>query len=141
MKYLLCFFSGFFLFACTTANVNKSNKSEVNITSLEWRLVSIASGNGLLTTENAKANSTLKVESDGKIHGQGGCNRFSGEAKIDGAKIKFEKVVSTKMACLDATIETAFFKALNDADSFVVESGDLKLKKGNDVIATFSSFR
>lgn len=141
MKYLICFFSGFFLFACTTANVNKSNKSEVNITSLEWRLVSVMSGSALLGAGNADVNSTLKVESDGRVHGNGGCNRFSGEAKIDGAKIKFEKVVATRMACLDSTIETALFKALNEVDSFVIESGDLMLKKGDDVIATFSSFR
>jgi heat shock protein HslJ len=141
MKYLICLFSGFFLFACTSANVNKSDKSEVNITSLEWRLVSVTSDSGLLTTENAKIHSTLKVESDGKIHGQGGCNRFSGEAKIEGSKIKFDRVVSTKMACLNMSIETAFLKALNETVSYVIEAGDLKLKKGNEVLATFTPFR
>jgi heat shock protein HslJ len=141
MKYLVYLFSGFFLFACTSANVNKSNKSEVSITSLEWRLASVGSENGLLTTENVKTQSTLKVETDGKVYGQGGCNRFSGEAKITGSKIKFDKIVSTKMACLNMSIETAFLKALNEADSYVIEAGNLKLKKGNEVLATLSTFK
>jgi heat shock protein HslJ len=141
MKYLVYLFSGFFLFACASANVNKSDTLGVNITSLEWRLVSVASENGLLTTENAKNHSTLKVEPNGKIHGQGGCNRFTGEAKIEGSKITFDKVVSTQMACLNMSIETAFLKALNDTGSYVIEAGDLKLKKGDEVLATFSPFK
>jgi heat shock protein HslJ len=44
------------------------------------------------------------------------------------------------MACLDMKIETAFLDALKNSDSFVVESGNLKLKKDGKVIATFAKF-
>jgi heat shock protein HslJ len=114
--------------------------SKSEITSSEWKLVSVVSGDDLLTTENVKKQSTLKIESGGAVHGQGGCNTFSGEAVIDGATIKFGKLAVTQMACLDMKIETAFLDALKGSNSFVIESGNLKLKKDGKVIATFAKF-
>ncbi|MDR2383715.1 MAG: META domain-containing protein [Prevotellaceae bacterium] len=134
MRYLIWIFCGFAMFvACG------GGKSEV--TSSEWRLVSVVAGDDLLTTENLKKQSTLKIETDGAVHGQGGCNSFSGLAVISGATIKFDKLVVTQMACLDMKIETAFLDALKDSDSFAVESGNLKLKKDGKVIATFSAIK
>ncbi|MDR0726313.1 MAG: META domain-containing protein [Prevotellaceae bacterium] len=132
MRYLICIFCGFALFvACG------GGKSE--ITSSEWKLVSVVSGNDLLTTENVKKQSTLKIEANGSVHGQGGCNTFLGVAVISGTTIQFDKIVVTQMACFDMKIETAFLDALKDSNSFVVESGNLKLKKDGKVIATFSA--
>jgi heat shock protein HslJ len=129
MKHLVSILCGLaMLVAC-------SAKPEIR--SLEWRLVSVVSGDDLLTTENVKKQSTLTIDADGKAHGQGGCNTFIGVATIDGAKIKFDKLVATQMACLDMAVETAFLKALNDANSFAVESGNLTLKKDGKTIATF----
>lgn len=128
--------------ACTTAKVGEKNAgSNLNvstITSIDWKLVSVISGNDLLSAENAKKQTTLKIEAESKVHGQGGCNTFSGEATIKGTTIKFDKLVVTQMACFDMKIETAFLDALRNTDSFVVESGNLKLKKDGKVIATFS---
>jgi heat shock protein HslJ len=144
MKYLIYFFLGFTVFAtsCITTNISSKNvdaKSDnhsetIEITSKEWRLVSVDS----LTTENVKRQTTLKIETDGKVHGQGGCNNFSGVAIINGANIKFDKLVTTLSACLDMKIETTFLKALEETDSYIIESKLLKLKKGNTVIATLT---
>jgi heat shock protein HslJ len=123
------------MFAACTAT--KSGDKSV-VTASEWKLVSVVSANGLLTTENVQKQSTLKIETGGKIHGQGGCNTFSGVSTINGTSIKFDKIAVTQMACFDMKIETAFLDALKNADSFVIESGNLKLKKGDEVIATFS---
>ncbi|MDR1897931.1 MAG: META domain-containing protein [Prevotellaceae bacterium] len=141
MKCLIYSFLGFLIFqACSTANP-AANKSETDITSLEWRLVSINSENGLLTTDKAKNPSTLKLSGDGTVHGQGGCNNFNGVAKISKNNIKFGNIAITNKACLDMTIESAYMKILSEVDSYSIESGDLKLKKGNTVLATFSTFR
>jgi heat shock protein HslJ len=131
--------------ACTATKVGDKNadakSNDKSVTASEWRLVSVVSANGLLTTENVQKQSTFKIETDGKVHGHGGCNTFSGVSAINGTSIKFDKLAVTQMACFDMKIETAFLDALRDADSFIIESGNLKLKKGDKVIATFSTFR
>jgi heat shock protein HslJ len=130
--------------ACTSAkNAGQydSRSGATEISSLEWRLVSVVSETGLLTTEKAVKHTTMKIEADGKVHGNGGCNTYSGISTVKGTGIKFDKIAVTQMACFDMKIETAFFAALEKTDSFVLESGDLKLKKGDSVLATFSTFR
>jgi heat shock protein HslJ len=134
--------------ACTSAKVGNTDaggsdaKPEpVGITSLEWRLVSVVSETGTLNAEKAAKHTTMKIEADGKVYGNGGCNTYSGTATVSGTGIKFDKILVTQMACFDMKIETAFFAALENADSFTVESGDLKLKKGDMLLATFSTFR
>jgi heat shock protein HslJ len=149
-KYLMSVVCIFAMFAaCTTTKVgdtsadakSKTKPETSGITTLEWRLVSVVAGNGLLTTENVQKQSTLKIEADGRVHGHAGCNSFSGESTINGTTIEFDELMVTQMACLDMKIETAFLDALKNSDSFVIESGELKLKRNGEVIATFSTFR
>jgi heat shock protein HslJ len=125
--------------ACTVSKVKSVSQS--GITDIEWTLVATVSGNDLLTTENVKKQTTLKIETGGKVYGNGGCNDYSGVSTVSGQNIKFDKLVVTQKACFDVKIETAFFDALRDADSFAVESGNLKLKKGDKVVATFSTLK
>jgi heat shock protein HslJ len=129
------------LVACTSTKNVGNNSEPAGIASVEWRLVSVVSETGILTVENAVKHAVMKIEADGKVHGDGGCNLFSGISVIKGTNIKFDKILVTQKACFDMKIETAFFAVLGDADSFAVESGDLKLKKGDAVLATFSTFR
>jgi putative lipoprotein len=129
------------LMACTSIKNAGGNSEIVRITSVEWRLVSVISETGILNAENAGKHTVMKIEADGKVHGDGGCNLFAGISIIKGANIKFDKILATQKACFDMKIETAFFAVLGDVDSFVIESGDLKLKKGDNVLATFSTLR
>ena len=57
---------------------------------------------------------TLQVSGDGAVSGFGGCNRYFGEAEIDGDKIRFGALGSTPMACPEAIMdqENRFFAAL-----------------------------
>ena len=57
---------------------------------------------------------TLQVSSGGGVSGFGGCNRYFGEAEIDGDKIRFGALGSTRMACPEAIMdqESRFFAAL-----------------------------
>jgi heat shock protein HslJ len=149
IKYLACIFClTAMLAACTSAKVGSVNvagtdgaSETVGITSLEWRLVSVVSETGILTTQNAVKHTTMKIEADGKVHGNGGCNTYSGTVSVSGTGIKFGKIAVTQMACFDMKIETAFFAALDNVTSFVLESGTLKLKKDDTVLAIFSTFR
>lgn len=57
---------------------------------------------------------TLQIANDGGVSGFGGCNRYFGDAEIDGDQIRFGALGSTRMACPEAVMdqESRFFAAL-----------------------------
>lgn len=69
----------------------------------------------------------LTIEADGKISGNGGCNGFAGQAKIDGDKITIGDVAATMMACEQPLmdIEGRYFEAFRKVAAFRIENGQL----------------
>lgn len=57
---------------------------------------------------------TLEVSGGGEVTGTGGCNNYFGEADIDGDRIRFGALGSTRMACPEAVMdqESRYFAAL-----------------------------
>ena len=57
---------------------------------------------------------TLRVSGGGEVTGTGGCNSYFGSADIDGDRIRFGALGSTRMACPEAIMdqESRFFAAL-----------------------------
>lgn len=87
---------------------------------------------------------TLEIAADGKVSGNGGCNRFSGSATIDGDKITFGDVASTMMACTEAAMdqEMKFHAALSAARTFRIDAEQKKLflsDEAGKVVAQFSA--
>lgn len=72
---------------------------------------------------------TLDIAADGAVSGSGGCNRFSGSAKIAGDSIVFGDLAATMMACTDAAMnqEHKFHAALGAARSFSIDAERRKL--------------
>lgn len=58
----------------------------------------------------------IDIAADGRVTGNGGCNRISGKATVTGAHISFGPMISTKMACAPAIMdqESKFLVALGD---------------------------
>ena len=59
-----------------------------------------------------------------RISGDAGCNRFSGGFEIDGAAMKFSRLISTKRACVDAErqrLESDFLRLLETITRFEVQ--------------------
>jgi heat shock protein HslJ len=130
-------------FSVTTTE-SSSGATSTDLTSMEWRLVSVNVDDKPMTTESLKTPATLKINPDGQFSGQGGCNNFFGKATIKGSKIGFGNAGITKKMCFDNTVmalETAYMKALNEADSYEIKLKNLILKKGNNTIATFLSIQ
>ena len=71
---------------------------------------------------------TLEFAEEGRVAGSGGCNRYFGSVAIDGDRITFSEIGSTRMACEPAIMgqEDRFFAALGEAARFE-KSGDSKL--------------
>ena len=87
---------------------------------------------------------TLEIVADGKVSGNGGCNRFSGSATIDGDKISFGDLASTMMACTEAAMdqEMKLHAALAAARTFRIDAGQKKLflsDAAGKVVAQFAA--
>lgn len=57
---------------------------------------------------------TLVLGADGAVSGSGGCNSYSGKAKLSGASLRFGGLSSSRMACAPAVMaqEQKFLLAL-----------------------------
>ncbi|MDO9095808.1 MAG: META domain-containing protein [Rubrivivax sp.] len=72
---------------------------------------------------------SLKLELQAsRFSGQANCNRISGSFTLDGNKLSFGSVMSTRRACYpDDGSEERFLKAVSEVRSWRVEGGQLLL--------------
>lgn len=72
---------------------------------------------------------TLDLSPDGRASGFGGCNGFRGQAHIDGAKLSFGPLASTRKACTPAVMnqEHKFYQALEATAGWRMEQTKLLL--------------
>jgi heat shock protein HslJ len=101
-----------------------------------WQLDSLATGTDAVSSPVAGSNVFLELKDDGSAGGSGGCNTFHAGYETEDDAIRFDPIASTKMACdphLNAQ-EAAFFAALEQAATFVIEGDVLTL---NDADGAF----
>lgn len=91
----------------------------------KWKLQSI---NGNKLDEGIKAPwIEIKLE-DNHFFGFGGCNSLNGEVELTGDSLKFGRIISTKMACLNHNIENEFLWIFrNQSWAFQIADSTLKL--------------
>ncbi|MEP0546962.1 MAG: META domain-containing protein [Rhodothermales bacterium] len=100
-----------------------------------WQLVTLG-------TDAAGAEATLTFDSDGRVFGTTGCNRYFGTYELaPSGALALSNVGSTRMACPPAemTQETRFLDALNGAERVVVEGDRLMLTASGGPQLTFQS--
>jgi heat shock protein HslJ len=83
---------------------------------------------------------TLTLE-EGQASGFGGCNTFGGGYEVDGESISIGPLAATLMACEEPKMaaEAAYMPALEAADAWAVEDGELVLSSGGDETLRFST--
>lgn len=78
---------------------------------------------------------SLAFDATGKVSGSATCNRFSGQARIEGEKLTFGPMAVTRMACAGEGLnaqEAAFLKALEGAERAVIAAdGSLEVYGAN----------
>ena len=74
---------------------------------------------------------TLDLTEQGRIAGQGPCNRYSGENQAALPALRVAALISTKMACPDLTLETVYFTALTAATAATLGKDDLLVVTGD----------
>ncbi|PKW08668.1 Heat shock protein HslJ [Streptomyces sp. 1222.5] len=83
--------------ACGTGKAESGAVSvQQPVTGIDWRVDSLTVGD---TTRHAPASARLRVEENGKAAGNLGCNQFSARATLDGDRITFGDLRTTRMAC------------------------------------------
>jgi putative lipoprotein len=108
------------------------------LTGTTWRLQSIG-GEAVLD----RAPATLVIQ-EGKVSGRGSCNSFFGPVTIEGEKISFGPLGSTRMACAEAVSnqEAKYLEALQAAERFTVEGSTLSIhSRGMEAPLRFVSSR
>jgi copper homeostasis protein (lipoprotein) len=100
------------------------------ITEKYWKLIELMGEKVSVNTgKNNEAHFILQTASN-RVVGDGGCNSFSGTYQLsDGYRIRFSKMVSTKMACLNMEIENEFLKVFESADNYTLKGDTLSLNK------------
>jgi heat shock protein HslJ len=92
-----------------------------------WRVVAI---NG--ETPAAGSEPSLDFSVDGRVSGNGSCNRFAGEAAISTNEIAFSRAVSTRMACDPdrLTQEATLLRIIEGVVQWRLEDGDVLTLRG-----------
>lgn len=104
----------------------------------QWKLVRLA---GTPVTTASKAYLELNAEQT-RFSGNAGCNRMFGAVTVQGRRIDFSNVGTTRMACADPrvrNVETAFVRALENVDRFRRSRGSLELYDRNRLVAQLTA--
>ncbi len=98
--------------------------AEKSLAKTAWRLESLG---GAPVLDQVEA--TLSFPETGKVSGLGSCNQFFGSVKIEGEKISFGPLGSTRKACPEpiSNQEASYLQALQAAERFTLEGATLSI--------------
>ena len=75
-----------------------------------------------------EAKATIALTEDGNVQGYGGCNRFFGGYRLEGERISFSAIASTRRYCEETmAVEDALFMALGKVTRLKVSADGLTL--------------
>lgn len=126
------------LLFCLTLAVAACNSSKnmVKLADVKWNLETL-DGKKLELKDSASEVFIQFDEVEKRASGRAGCNRFFGNYEMNGDKLKFSPMGATRMACPDMEIESAFFKMLENVDSFSIKDKHLSFLQNGNVVAGF----
>ncbi len=145
MKYILFFVLSATLINCNSPKGVKDASASVQdiasdpvpvtpaaeLSGTYWKLTELR-GQGIVVDTAAMSREPHMIlhASDSTVKGNGGCNGFGGNYEWKAPnRIKFDKVISTMMACEQLETENHFFEALRNADNYYIIGDTLILNK------------
>lgn len=126
------------LSALITASVMSAFAQAERIGTRQWKLVQLDGAN---VVNSSRAYMEMNLDQT-RFTGNTGCNRMFGAATVQGRRVDFSSIGSTKMACADPRVrrvETAFVKALENADRFRQRGNVLELYDRNRLVMKLSA--
>lgn len=104
-------------------------EASVPLVLTHWRLVEIEGKAIGRQVAGAGAPHLVLQADEPRVAGSGGCNRFLADYTLQGARLRFERLVSNITLCLPASgTETRFFEALLAVQSFRQQGSQLALR-------------
>jgi heat shock protein HslJ len=95
-------------------------------------------GENVSLTDFAKELPNLEINhQDNKFLGYAGCNRMNGEIFFERGLLRFTKLSSTRMACIENNKESLFLKTLQSTTTYKVENMRLILTNSSGVVLVF----
>jgi heat shock protein HslJ len=101
----------------------------------EWRLVDIGGQPAPAGADTTRQPGFTLIAEGRKVQGSAGCNRMNGTYQLDGEKLKFGPLATTRMACPGMQTETAFLKALEATTRYEVNGLSLTLYGADTAVA------
>jgi heat shock protein HslJ len=102
-----------------------------SITGVEWQATGINNGKGAVQSTVAGSTVTMTLGDDGTVTGNATCNTYNGDYTLDGDKISFGPLMSTKMACASDDLnaqEQAYLVALGNTTTWELANGVLTFR-------------
>jgi len=124
-----------FLSCNTTKKATNSGMSSDNPNSdlieTYWKLTELMGEPIAMTPDTKKEMHMVIKKQENLVNGNSGCNSFRGSyIVLEGNRISFSQLISTKMACIDMEKETTFMEALQKVDNYAIQGKILSLNKG-----------
>jgi heat shock protein HslJ len=130
------------LFACDRAEKTEhapgpAAAATPTITDRDWALVALGDKSDPIGTGGKPL--TLRLDpATSRANGFAGCNSFGGSFELDGEKLKFGPMISTKMFCESSQeIEDAYLAALAAVASWQLKDGTLILRGAQGPVLRF----
>ena len=125
---------------CLQTVEGQNEKGAAQLENTYWKLVEL---NGKpVVPASRRREPHLRLSPEAKtLQGSGGCNVMRGVYQLDGERLKFTQIATTRMACPDPYMsqENAFLKVLEATDSFKLSGDKLELFGGGNLLARFES--
>lgn len=124
-----------------TASVAGSVSQTSALVGPRWRLVELE-GQPSIAGGGAREPHLVFSRSDDvdRVGGATGCNSMGGTYEVDGDRIRFVELISTKMACVEEDRmrqEARFLGALQLADRYAISGDTLTLMAAGEAVAKF----
>jgi len=117
--------------------MKKQNAEQQSLYNTKWMLKKIHIGK---SSEEVNTNAFIQFHKEkNSAGGNGSCNSFGSSIAINGNKISFKDIFSTKMYCEGVQgTEDAFFKQLATVNRFEITGKELKLYHNKEVVLEFA---
>lgn len=115
--------------ALTLAAMSCKEAPKYTLTDGQWVLIAWSDAEGVeqMVVENRP---TLRFDAEGRISGNAGCNRFSGQYRAEEEVIQIDLGAMTRKFCLDMTLENRTVEQMPLVDRYVIEGNQLTLYAG-----------
>jgi heat shock protein HslJ len=110
------------------------NSRKTTLFETTWKVIELAGKPVTLTEGQREAYVILEMEGN-KMHGFSGCNRFFGTYLVKGEIFVFNKMASTRMACMKGLdLESNFLNAMHNTEAYRIVNGILELRDRDEQV-------